>query len=374
MFCNQCGKENKDGTKFCIQCGTPLKPITPAAGVVTAEAKQSVTTAEISDKSMIKTRKNILVVFLAFILVLIAVINMITVQTRIQNISVINELQQANRLSSLCETNSYIYYIGDALYRMDKSSRTVSKVTDKMIYPIAATSNAVYGFDSSGNCYKTADKSSTVERVEGILSPYGYTNNMFITGKYHYIVSSNGTISRRLNSKKYNQYSVTLYTCNGEKNLIQAKLYKNYIYMILAESMNYSDRELIRVSLKTGRAEQLTDKSISGFSFDKNHIVFNDIDGNFFVMKLNGKNEQEYTKITVSKNIPFICANEYVYYNKTYNNSYKLCRFNINGGTEEILGNGHDGLTEISGGFAAAYRNELQLIDYDGNEIANARP
>ena len=27
MVCNQCGKENKEGSKFCANCGTLLEPM-----------------------------------------------------------------------------------------------------------------------------------------------------------------------------------------------------------------------------------------------------------------------------------------------------------------------------------------------------------
>lgn len=312
--------------------------------------------------------KNLLIIILTVVLLIIAAVNILSVQMGVLKISVKNELQQANRLSYICETNSYIYFESDALYRMDKTSNAVTKVSNKSISPFAATNSGIYGFDDSGYCYKASDKSGDVERIEGIKC--AADEDIFISGRYNYVVSSNGTVAKKLNSDKYGGYSVILYNGHNGETLIKAEMYKNYIYMILSGSPLYSDRRFIRVSLNTGKEEKLTDNPILGFSFAENRIVCNDTSGGFFVMNLGGGNEQEYTEIKNVNNKSFICANGYVY----YADYTKLYRFSINGGEAEELGKSTYGLAEINGGFARSSGDGLTLIDYDGNEIFTAEP
>lgn len=365
MFCNQCGKDNRDGTKFCMHCGAPMR----TSQSNTDNVIKTPNRAEVSaNQFMTAGVKSLLTIILTVVLLIIAAVNIIKVQFGVLNIPVKNELQQANRLSDICETNSYIYFASDALYRMDKTSNTITKVSNKSIYPYVATSNGIYGFDDSGNCYMASDKSGDVEKVDGIKR--GLADNIFISGRYNYVVSINGTITKKLNSDKYGGYSVILYNGDSGETLIKAKMYKDYIYMILSGSSSYSDRRFIRVSLKTGKEEELTDNSIAGFSFAENQIVCNDTSGDFFVMNLGGGNEQEYTEIKSVNNASFICANGYVYY-VDYS---KLYRFGISGGDAEELGKSTYGLTEINGGFAKTSGDELTLIDYDGNEIFTAEP
>src|SRR5713101_2353849 len=33
MRCSKCGTDNREGRKFCAQCGTPLKAVCPSCGV-----------------------------------------------------------------------------------------------------------------------------------------------------------------------------------------------------------------------------------------------------------------------------------------------------------------------------------------------------
>lgn len=362
MFCNKCGKENKNGTNFCIQCGAPLRasrvdinnPIKPqvSAEIVTAAEKNTGV-------------KGLLTIVLVLIFFIIAAVNILKVQFGVLNVPVRDELQQANKLSDICETNSCIYFASDALYRMDKASNTITKVSNKPILPAVATNNGIYGFDDNGNCYKASDKSRDVEKVEDIRC--NMDDNIFISGRYNYVVASNGTITKKLNSAKYGGYSVVLYNGDSGENLIKAKMYKGYIYMILSDS-SYLDKRFIRVALNTGKEEKLTDNSISEFSFAGNQIVCNNISGGLFAMSLGGNGEREYPEI---KNIDsFICANGYVYY-LNYN---KLYRFSISSGEVEELGTPYYGLTEVNGGFAKSSGSKLILIDYDGNEIATVEP
>lgn len=366
MFCNQCGKDNRDGTKFCVQCGAPLRTSQADADNVTKIPNNTtISTGTGSNVVMTAGLKAILTIVLVIVLLTIAAVNILKVQTGVINIPIKNELWQANRLSNICETNSYIYFGSYALYRMDKKSNTVTKVSNKSIYPSVATNSGIFGFDDNRNCYKASDKSGDVEKIEGIKC--GSADNIFISGRYNYIVSSNGTITKKLNSDKYNGYSIVLYNGDDEENLMHAKMYKGYIYMILSDSSLYSDsdRRFIRVSLNTGKEEELTDNPISEFSFTENQIVCNDTSGGFFIMNLSGGGEQEYTEIKNVTYASFMCANGYVYY-VDYN---KLYRFSISGGEAEELGTSHY-LTEINGGFASASGDKLTLIDYDGNEIS----
>ena len=370
MFCNQCGKENRNETKFCIQCGSPLQTgQQDHCDIVKNTDKIQSAEAVSKGGRFVNTRTHgFLIVILLVILLLITTVNIFKVQFRVLNISVRNELQQANKLSDICETNSCIYFAADSLYRMDKKSNTITKISNKLIFPSVAANNCIYGFDYNGICYTVSDKSGEPEKVEGIRC--GTADNIFISGRYNYVVSSNGTITKKLNSDKYSGYSVVLYNGDSGEALITAKMYKDHIYMILSGSSSYSDRRFIRVSLNTGKEEELTDDPIVGFSFAENQIVCNDTSGEFFIMNLDGGGESEYTEIEGVTSSSFICANGYVYY--AYDN--KLYRFSISGGEAEELEEAVYGLTEINGGFASSSGDELTLIDYDGNEIAAVEP
>lgn len=52
MFCNQCGKDNKEGTKFCTQCGMPLNVVSQNANspVATNTYKTESVFSKISSK------------------------------------------------------------------------------------------------------------------------------------------------------------------------------------------------------------------------------------------------------------------------------------------------------------------------------------
>ena len=168
-------------------------------------------------------------------------------------------------------------------------------------------------------------------------------------------------------AEKYKDYSLVLRSGDNEDRLSGLKLYKGYLYMSLLES-NENSGKFIRVSLKTGKEERLSDKAISTFSFTDDQIVCQDIPGNIFIMNLNGSNEQEYTEIDQYESNLITCANGYIYYDDYYDD--ELYKISLNGGEPELLGDDDlYELSEVEGGFAAISDDGLTLLDYDCNEI-----
>lgn len=364
MFCNKCGKENADQTKFCVQCGARLNT-TPQTSVNVQNTVNAEYTA--GGELVSAGVKKAAAIVAALVLAAIACVSILKVQLGVATVSSKYELREANGTASVVETDSYIYYSGDAFYRLDKASNRVSKLSDKYIIPVTSTGSAVYAFDTDNNCYKISDKSSELKKVDGINS-YGVPEQIFFDGKRHYTVSSNGAITRRINSDKYSGYTDMIYAGESGYTLYRAEKYKRHIYMLLLNSSG--KKEFVRVSLKNGKKEQLTNREISSFSFSDNRIVCNASSGGFFAVDLDGGSEKDYSSVDSVKNASLICANGYAYY--TDNGKWK--KFSVNGSSAEEVGDSRYGLTEINGGFVQATGKKLMIIDYNGKETTSFSP
>lgn len=359
MFCNNCGKENKDGTKFCVQCGSMLRTV-PEPQVTVQQTMSNA--PQNGDEIVSEDVKKASMAALMIVLLAIAAVNILNVQLSTFSLSQKDELQKANAQSNIIETDNYIYYSGDAFYRLEKDSNRVTKLSSKYIIPKSAKGKNVYGFDSDGNFYKISEKKADLERVEGI-EKYNGLQDIYFNGKRHYKVTSNGAVISSINSGKYSGYTSLI--CEGMNNwsVYKAKQYKNYIYMLLSE-YNSEQRRLVRVSLRNGKKEYLTERKVSNFCFNGDKIVCHDTAGGFFTMNLNGKNSADYSEGGNVKSTSMICADGYVY----YTDQNELHRFSVNGGSAETLGEAQYGLTEIDGGFAQEKGKSLVLVNYYGKE------
>lgn len=357
MFCNQCGKENKDGMKFCVQCGSALGTTAKNEKIMDGISKASAIIKNSSNK------KGTVIAITSLVLILIVFINIFSVHINAFDVKIRNEEINANA-NGIYETNSFIYYVGDGLYRANKAMQYVERISNKEVQIVAATSNEIYCV-SDGTCYKVSDKKPELKTLGDIcISSSG--NYFFLKDKCHYELV--GGLYKELNSEKYSTAQVRLADFNNI-SISQADLYKDHIYILYYDSDKGKDY-LVRVSLSNGKQEVLSTEEISKFAFSGNYIVCASEDGGFFRMDLRGKNAQEYTSIGKVNASNFFCANGYVYY--SYGN--KLYNFSVDGGAAQELKCKHTYLSGISSGLAYASGNELTIYDYDGNEIAVMKP
>lgn len=363
MFCNNCGKKNADGVKFCVNCGAPLnQPASPAdAPVKNYIGKFSIGTL------LTPGRKKGIIALFSIIVVLIAAINIISVYRGILNVSIRDEEQEANRMNPIYETNGYIYYTyyDGGLYRVNKTNNELKKLTNKNVNIIATASNYIICADgSTGNhWYKVTDKSGELDEIGNY-----FISSPIIRGKYNYSVSGNGLVSKSLNCGNYGYASFELNKPHSSQYSFGVKAYRNYIYMVLCDNFS-QEKELVRVSMKNGKEETLG-RDIEEFTFSGDYIIFQTSDNVFGKMDLDGDNSSEYLDIDPTTTT-FFCNNGYVY----YTDGWVLCRFDVESGVkEELDGNANSRLTGINGGLAYLDADEFHLLDYSGNEIAILRP
>lgn len=89
MFCNQCGKKNNDGTKFCTQCGAALRTGQAHSGsAMKPHSSTAIPTAAGSNIIMPKGIKNLLTLVWVMVLLIIAAVNILKVQLGAINIPI----------------------------------------------------------------------------------------------------------------------------------------------------------------------------------------------------------------------------------------------------------------------------------------------
>jgi hypothetical protein len=368
MFCNQCGKENTEGMKFCVNCGAALNNVSPQNINMPVNADMPVNTkvpVNTVSKSIgnIKGIKGLIMLLLVVILILTATVYIIKMYSNIFSVDIRNEDRILN--DTIAETDSYIYYIDDSsssdggFYRVNKKKNSEEKISSRYVNIAAATKNGVYVIDNL-TLYKVTDKSAEMEKVCAIND----SDIIFIKGNCYYEVSDDGSIEKNLNTKNNSIYSVRIYDSGYRNNLIKATLYKNYIYLLINENSEYENNRFIRVSLTTGKEEELGKSIIKNFAICNNLIVCNTIDGEFISMKLDGKNEKEYTKIEPVKNSDIFYAKNYVYYKK----NGKLYGFDVDVGEDKEFLDKYHFLVETDKGLAYS-DNGLKIIDDSGNRI-----
>jgi hypothetical protein len=361
MFCNQCGKENKEGIKFCVYCGNQLQNQFQAASVIYPYKNNS--------------KKKVFIMMLAIlILFFIASINVFRVYSSVNDIKIYDEGLSVNNSkydnTFIYETGSYIYYIDFedfGLCRMNKRTKITEQISSSIISVIAVADNGIYYEESTGNendCYRILDKASEFEKVPYIPSS---TDIVLINGKYNYTLSDGGVLTKRLNSEKYSERSIEIDIGSRGDEIYKAKIYKNYIYATITDNSLNSDKKyykLIRISLVDGKQEKLIDGGVRDFLFMEDQIIYQDSEYRSFTISLDGKSRRELTQIDRQSYSVFACNND-IYYKV----DSKLYRYDMNGGgVEEINIKKYFGSIQgLSNGLASAYKNKLYLLDYDGN-------
>ncbi len=369
MFCNQCGKDNKEGTKFCTQCGNPLN-VAPQN-----TSNQNATSTYKNDNvfSKISSKKPLIMFLTVAILVLIAAINIIRPYTRLENIKVYNDEQIASSNRNIYETKSCIYYVNDGLIRVDKMTQTAKKVSNKDVNIFSATDDGVYCVNYENHAvYKMMDKSSELKRATEIQDWYG--DNFYLNGRYNYTLEYDGTLTRRLNSEKYAGIFVVLNEGSSDYSVSTAKMYKDYLYVTMSDDSleSNSGYRFSRISLNTGKEEKLLDDEVISFEITGNSIVYNVANDGMYVMNLDGGNQRELVELDGGEYYSsFFCYDNYIFFNKSYND---LCRYNIDGSGETELDVKSTYLKGINNQLAYVSDKTLYLLDYDGNVTAEIKP
>lgn len=376
MFCNQCGKDNRPGTRFCVQCGAPLQTadgktsgygrrgscvggITNGEGVIRGRGMVS----NILKNGLSRRKKTSILICLFLILVLISGYHIVRVWISASDIDVANEYQMANIEDDLYETNSYIYFINrSGLYRVDKESKKTDKITNKSASIAAGSADSVYFSDANNVLYEISDGQSEPERI---LSLSSMADKLFFKGKYQYYLYTDGSITKQLNSEKFTA-SVMLYQSESDDDqVLKSAQYDGYLYMCIHNDSHDSYR-FIRVSLSTGKEEILSEEDIRYFAFSEKNIVCLTDNGEVIRMDYDGGNTQEYTQIDAGDTNRLFCSGDYVYYVE----SGDLYRFNIDGGTSTELDVSYTGLSGMINCLAHVTSDGLDVYNYNGKLVS----
>ena len=249
-----------------------------------------------------------------------------------------------------------------------KHTQDAQRISNKNLRLISTSSNAVYCLDENNSLFIVKDNAPEIEKEIDLSDDA--VDYIFVNGKYNYYLSYSGVLTKKLNSEKYRDYFADLYTAPEGKTVMGAKLYKDYIYIILTESGSYQrDNTFIRVAVKNGKSQELSDEPITNFYFWGDTIICCNIDGEIKKMNLSGNNVEEIVD-TGKTNPSFFIYDRYVYYVENGD----LQRFNIDDKTHSEIDCENLYMTGLPSGMAYLYRNELILYDYDGNKIAEIKP
>ncbi len=362
MFCNECGQQNKDGAKFCVHCGAALKqPGTTGTSVGTSAGFN----APAINIGSLATIKKFVMPLVVLILVIIAAVNVISARTSIFNVNIYNDEQSTVR-GTFAETGSYVYCTGSGLVRIDKSSYDTKKISNKSVTIIAATSNGIYCVDTDSNaCYMVKDSSDELEKLDG--GSVSNSNLFFMSDKYNYVLTTSGKLTKRLNSKdSFTKYSEIIHEEWDGYSAITARQYKDYIYVTRTDSLTSSnaDYDFVRISLTSGKEEELCDEHITYFDITDNKIVYMTSDNTIHSMSLNGNDDSEIVDIDAKSISSFVCCNNSMYYYNKGNYKYDLSSGNI-----EELSAEYSGLQKLNSCLAYYTSATVYLYDYSGNEL-----
>ena len=356
MFCNKCGKENRDGSKFCICCGNQMQD-----AVINVAANRN---PIIFNKGL----KALIVIAVILAMILIFGMKIFKTNMDIHNIYV-GENQSTSDSENLCETGEYIYFDAvDGIYRADKMTQNTHNISDiEDMYLISATENSVYCIDGKKNCYEIKDSSSKPEKLFSVSSK-NHNDYIFLRGKYNYILEYNGRLSKSLNSDKYTAYSIELNEPSDNLYVKRAMMYKDYLYIIMIDKSSGKNHvELIRISLIDGKKEVISNEYINNFIIADDKIVCNIESGDFVSLGLDGSNPYKYANIQTDDLYFFYCDGKVYYYDKGM-----LCKFDINSCINEVISvNMPSRLVETSMGLVDIDNKEIVLYDFNGNMIGN---
>ncbi len=307
MYCNNCGNDNNDGTKFCTQCGTPLtvepqysqQSVNSGYGYTdgsTAGYEGAYNTGYDSGYTDEKKTlgglsnglKSLILMGVVAVMVLISVVQIFKTNASIVNVRKGNEELSANYSYGQRNTNNFLYFYNNEgyLYRRDKKSGETERISKKELLLLSASGNKVYVIQRNGKICEVTDKKGEIKELTKIDIDFDSSSltDMKFDGKYYYAVEDDGTIKKGICSEKYDD---TYKVYDGKADYVSnVKMYKGYMYMIESES------EFVRVSLSNGKKTVLSDEQIQSYWITGDMIVYNE-DGEYKKMKLNGKGAGE---------------------------------------------------------------------------------
>lgn len=370
MYCTSCGKDNREGTRFCVQCGTPM----PLAGA-TPMKRVSGAADERWGFEVSENLKKLITAIVVAVPVVVAGISIVRGYIGTFSVKAKDALATANISERVVETDSYVYYTpfdDNGLYRADKSSEKAEEITDKDMDIIAAGEDEIYCLDSKKVLYRVEDNGSKLEKVKSFKNEsIAY---MHIEGRFNYVINTSGKLTKRLNATSGNGYSVKLYEAKETEYIMKAKFYDKYVYILLEDLDNNEadDNELVRVSLNNGKKDTLVKGDINDFSVAEDCIMCSAEDG-IIRVDLDGKNEELIIDTEDSKP-SLLCNNGYVY----YIDDGDLYRFETNDvDTEQEID--CEGIYDFSGIPSGLVRiddddDSLIICDDNGEVITEVKP
>jgi len=315
MYCNNCGKDNSDGTKFCTQCGTPLTvepqysqgPTNSGYGYSDGTAadysgayntgyESGYTAEKESFGGLSKGLKSLILMGVVAVMVLISVVQIFKANASIVNVRKGNEELSTNYSYGQRNTNKFLYFYNNEgyLYRGDKKSGETERISKKELLFLSASGNKVYVIQRNGKICEVTDKKGELKELTKIDIDFDSSSLTYMKfdGKYYYAVEDDGTIKKGICSEKYDD---TYKVYDGKADYVtDVKMYKGYMYMIESnEKKGEYEYEFVRVSLSNGKKTVLSDEQIQGYWITGDMIVYNE-DGEYKKMKLNGKGAGEF--------------------------------------------------------------------------------
>lgn len=367
MYCNNCGKDNSEGTKFCTMCGTPLvtepqneQPVVNSAYDYSGDNTMEYSVGDTAQKNIYglsRGLKSLILMGVVAFMILIAVIQILLVNSSVTSIKKENEeIFSVQSGSSPVDTDRYIYftYINE-LYRGDKKTGDVEKISKKETRFLSTSGSKVYVQQSNGKVYEISDKKDELKNILKLGS------DVFVDGKYFYNVDVDGTIRKGICSDK-NRNTYKIYNSRADYANFK-KLYKGYMYMI-EENYKKGEYEFVRVSLSNGKKEILSDEAVENYWITGDKIIYVQ-DSEYMQMNLNGKKTEE---IDIDKDDFGIT---YVYDGFAYGydrDKGEYCKVDLKDYSSEEID--IDGITYIvSDGILYSYGDTLTYYDFNGEEI-----
>lgn len=359
MFCNQCGTENAADTKFCVNCGSSLG---------TNEAENTKPQIKLNS-----SKKKWLVPLAVVILVAIALINIVKVELGAVNVKSTNEVLIANNSAPIVETNAYIYCADyDGLYRVDKKTRKADRLDKSHYLPRAATSNTVYLEEDGYELHKISDRDDDVEEL---FEFGGYGDGYYFSGKYNYCYDAEGRLFKSFNNDDYENVVIFEGFYETDEYVYVARYYKDHVYMLLTKDGFNNDNisRLVRISLKSGRMQELTDEEVVMFAFYDDKIMCALYDGSFMTMELNGKKQELYENIEAddAHEQTLFCYDGYAYYGD-YDGIWRF-KLNDYDAEAECIIEDHSFVCPIKSGLACIDMEDIVIFDFSGHEIARIK-
>lgn len=373
MFCNQCGTENGDDVKFCNQCGNPLSEKWQDSNNDTLHVGKATVPKSGTNKRLIKG-------ITAVVLAGVAAFHIVIPYLSVKNIKNYDDEQitayslGTRNLRNIYETKSCIYYLDNGLIRVDKLTRKAKKVSGKIDGMLCATSNGIYCADYNNyEVYKITDKASKLEKATEMADEVApaWGEMLYINGKYNYQLERDGQLTRRLNSEKYSGISVVIHEGSEDSGVLSAGMYKDYLYVIMSDndSDTSGERWLERISLDTGRTEELTDEGVGTFEITEDNIVYYVKGEGLYVMDLDGNNK-EALELECSDYYSFSCCDGKIFYEENGN----VCSYDIKSGEKNKTKLENITVQSVNNQLAYSSGKTLYLLDHNGNVNTKIKP